>query len=407
MRCGKSDEQVRLFDGFYGFESIKICEKCSIISNIPIIKRPSADQLKSSERPFGVRDRLNVMAGLKKEEKIEKSLKEEMNELENSPQLQKPEELVFKLVDNFHWILQMGRRRRGFTVKQLADSIGEGESAIKMLEKGIVPAKAFNLIEKIEQFLKIKLIKKDAYENIIKESQVESVRLKPLLGERKPIVLEEAKKITVSVEKRVFDRKEQIKREESNDMIKQAIYEEKSPSAKRKEMVDGSALKIEDFRHDKIRELTMADVRNMDDKNERDFEVEGLKRRDELGREQVEDFGKEDIEKLKRKTYRQETMGASAIVNSKIAKGKTPTIYDLMKAREEKEKKFGVSDASIKPERVVPRISSAEQQLPKQEEASGKKKKGFFSSLKYKLGLGKVYDRLDIDLETGLPKTEL
>ena len=68
-RCGKNEEEVMLFDGIYVNEPVKICERCAILSNILIIKKPTSEQLKASERPFGVRDRLSRMAGIKQEYK--------------------------------------------------------------------------------------------------------------------------------------------------------------------------------------------------------------------------------------------------------------------------------------------------------------------------------------------------
>ena len=50
VRCDVDGEKVRLFDAIYLGRIEKICERCSIIENIPIIKRPDALKLKESER---------------------------------------------------------------------------------------------------------------------------------------------------------------------------------------------------------------------------------------------------------------------------------------------------------------------------------------------------------------------
>ena len=39
-RCDVNGEEVRLFDAVYDGRMGQICERCSIIENIPIIKKP-------------------------------------------------------------------------------------------------------------------------------------------------------------------------------------------------------------------------------------------------------------------------------------------------------------------------------------------------------------------------------
>lgn len=329
VRCGKNEEEIRLFDGFYGVEPVKICERCSIISNIPIIKRPSADQLKESEKAYSVRQRLNFMKGVKPEEKKNITLGEELKNIEKMPERERPEDLVFKLVDNFHWIIQTQRRRKGFTTKQMADIIGESESALKMLEKGLIPTKSLGLIEKIEQFLSIRIIKKDAFEKMKEEANM--LKNKPQVIEYRTKLLENPEKNPLGTETRE-DHLRKMRKEEGDDMIKEAIIEEKNPVAKGMEEIDGTPLRMGDFRSSKIKSLTIADLKRIDEEVERDFEVEEQKTKQQIGDEQFENFGKEDTEKLKKKVYR------GNYSPTRISKNKVPTIYDLMKAKSEKEK---------------------------------------------------------------------
>ena len=78
-KCGKTEDEIRLFDGIYISESVKVCERCSLLEGIPIIKAPSTGQLKESEKPgrSQVYSRLKRMAGIK-EEKQSKSIFEEL-----------------------------------------------------------------------------------------------------------------------------------------------------------------------------------------------------------------------------------------------------------------------------------------------------------------------------------------
>lgn len=306
-RCSRTEEEVRLFDGIYVTDSVKICERCSIISNIPIIKRPSADQLKDSEKSYIVRERLMKMNHLDNSEKKVKSPYEQLKEIDSKPELEQPEDLVFKLVDNYHWIIQTERRRKGITTKQLADSLGESESAIKLLEKGIIPSGALNLITAIEQFLKIKLVKKDFMDKINEQ--------KNQLKNTNSIIYRKSDPV---VEKNLVS---EMKKEETNDMVKQAIINEQNVRLKKIESSGGYPLPASEFRK-KDGQMSISELRKINEVVEKDLTT---KSREEVGREQVENLGKEDTAKIRRTIF-------------KDSKSKVPTIYDLMKKKEERDK---------------------------------------------------------------------
>ena len=64
VRCNIGGEEVRLFDAIYEGRMAKICERCSIIENVPIIKKPNVSQLKESEiGRVGVYDRMKRLSG--------------------------------------------------------------------------------------------------------------------------------------------------------------------------------------------------------------------------------------------------------------------------------------------------------------------------------------------------------
>jgi ribosome-binding protein aMBF1 (putative translation factor) len=277
-RCDRSAEEVRLFDGISVNDSIKICEKCSLIAGVPIIKRPSTSQLKDSERPYGVRERLNRMAHLAKNEKKIKSSYEEIKELESRPELEQPEDLVFKLVDNFHWIIQTERRRKGLSPKQLADAIHESESAIKMLERGIVPSKSIDLIRTLEQFLKVRLIRRDLLD-ALEEKKLEEEKVNRFILQKK------------------------------NEIIK-----------KQDSLVLGVRPTSRTSQDSRVR-----DLQRQSDNINRDFSF-SKKSSEDIGKEQMEDIGKEDTDYIKRKVYGEKP------------KSRPPSIYDLMKKKEERDR---------------------------------------------------------------------
>jgi ribosome-binding protein aMBF1 (putative translation factor) len=168
FKCGISDKNAQLFDAITKEGLVKICEGCSAFSDFPILRRPTAFQLKEIERKPTTYERLSRMSGLKNlnERKVEKSdylIRQEKslramvdkNYAEKIKQEAKPRP---DLVDNFHWIIMRARRSKHVTQKQMADAIGEAEAAIKMAEEGILPENNY-LLNKIQGYLEINLLK--------------------------------------------------------------------------------------------------------------------------------------------------------------------------------------------------------------------------------------------------------
>ena len=318
VRCGVSEEEVRLFDGIYVNEVVRICERCALLSDVPLIKRPSAEQLKESEKSWKVRERLGRISRVEsapERAKVESSIR--LNQIE----IIKPkrnEKIESNLVDNYHWVLMVSRRKRGLTVKQLAEAIGESESAIKLLEKRVLPEESLELLRKLEQFFNVRIFKKKPEEVI----RIETIpyKIQKEMKERREII---------NLEKEKANRIERIREEEGEDMLREAILEEKEPKILVHEEVDGTPLRILDFKKAKKENLSIAELKIIQDKIDKDFTH---KTSYEVGEEQVEDIGKENTEEIKRKIY-----GRASSVASKKSSG-TPTIYDLMKKKEEKDR---------------------------------------------------------------------
>jgi len=342
-RCGKSEEEIRLFDALYISESVKMCERCALMTGVPLIKTPSAEQLKASEKPYGVRERLSRLVGLNTGIKKEESVADQLKKIDESPELVKPEELVFKLIDNFHWNIMTSRRRKCLSQKQLGEAIGESESAIKLLERGKIPRNSMNLITKLEQFLNINLIKKDSLERMREMQTIENARRQKEMEERIDGRIESIRKM--KEEKRegskiILKNPEQnplglhikdpreLKEEEGDEMIKEAITHEK-PEVRKFEEIEGRPLPRLEFKRREIENVRIADLRRMNELVEKDFEYE-KHTKEEIGKEQLEGFGKEDMEKINRTIARE--------IPKKENKNKVPTIYDLMKKKEERDK---------------------------------------------------------------------
>jgi len=174
FKCGKSDREVKLLDAISFGEIVKICEECSLIENIPIIRKPTTQQLKESERSYTVKERLRRMAGLSEEKEEIKKLAKKITDITlddlrhknkegglREQELAKKRSKPLNLIDNFHWHVLLSRKKKKLTRKQLAELLGESETAIKMIENKEMPDDPEKLIKKLEQFFGIKLRKED------------------------------------------------------------------------------------------------------------------------------------------------------------------------------------------------------------------------------------------------------
>jgi len=164
--CGISDAQRRVFQVVSPKEIIFVCEKCAAEEGFPIVKTKKVEP-EEKGRVKTVYERMSELSGVKPREpepfelrKQEKDLRRIVNT--NYEEKMKKQAINLKsrpdLVDNFHWIIMRVRRVKGLTQGQLAERIGELEATIKMAEQGIVP-EGYVLIDKLERFLKVKLIK--------------------------------------------------------------------------------------------------------------------------------------------------------------------------------------------------------------------------------------------------------
>jgi len=189
FKCERTEKEVKLIDAIYENEITKICEECAITEDIPIIRKPSSFQLKTSKKPPTVYERLSKISGIsnvtakqKQESKVQEIMKKitisnspDLNQLsiKQRQELAKKANQPLNLIDNFHWHIQMTRRKKKITQSQLAQILAEPEEAIKMIESGKLPDDANKIIRKIEQYFKINL-EKSAFE--AEQNRLQKVR---------------------------------------------------------------------------------------------------------------------------------------------------------------------------------------------------------------------------------------
>ncbi len=159
--CGISEQKARLFDALSLKERgvVKICENCSKKEDMPIVKKPTTEQLKEAEK----RPRYFGGARISKQQEYEKSGTEttlrEIIDRNYKSSISPEKKPRPDLVDNFHWLIMVERRKKKLTQEQLAKEIVESEAAIKMAEQGFLPEDDYKLISKLESFLGVKIRK--------------------------------------------------------------------------------------------------------------------------------------------------------------------------------------------------------------------------------------------------------
>ena len=193
FRCSVTREETRLFDAIAEEGIVKACKDCIDREKLPIVKKPSLDQLKESEDRVSVRDKLSMMAGIEsktdsqgKREYVRTSSAKNKGEfdlndviernLEKRKLSQKSMEKLppeKELVENFHWKVMRGRRLKKISQEQLGAEIGESETAINMGESGELPEDFDRLIKKLEAYLRINLFKNPRSGRRDKKSEAE------------------------------------------------------------------------------------------------------------------------------------------------------------------------------------------------------------------------------------------
>ena len=118
--CDVTGAEVRLYDAILEGRPSTLCERCSIIENIPIIKTPNPGQLKEAERGEKVVSRMRRLTGLQQSKKQETFFREDkLKELEKNPELEKPQQKKLNLLPHFHWEI-MKNRKEGKHSKEFA-----------------------------------------------------------------------------------------------------------------------------------------------------------------------------------------------------------------------------------------------------------------------------------------------
>lgn len=284
-KCHRSEEEVRLFDVIYENEIVKMCERCAVIEEIPIIKRPTTSQLKEAEKNYSVYQRLKRMAGLEKKEEKYETVLERIKTLDENPELEMPEEKSFNLVHNFHWYIMRARRNKGLSQRQLAMLLGESEEAIKMIERSELPGEPEILIKKVEQFFQIRL--RERTEKEIEEEK-EKFRESSFLRRR---ALEKEK------ETEGIKNESEVEILNEEDIVSSIAYGKTVNTDIEKGSMEKIPARVLSFKPDALKNLTIDDLQKMKEEREKAEKIIKVGE----GEFKAEDFVQEARKEEKRK----------------------------------------------------------------------------------------------------------
>ncbi|MFA4887905.1 MAG: helix-turn-helix domain-containing protein [Candidatus Nanoarchaeia archaeon] len=157
--CKKNEEEIQLYEGILDNEVVKVCKTCADLDNIPIIRKPSQEQLKKADTNQSVRERMERLSGSRRpvtdigyDQSIVQS---------NIARLRMPANKQHHpdVQDNYYWELNIARRRKKLSIVQVAQITGIPTETIRAIEQGQIPAGFEQIFLKLESFLGIKLLK--------------------------------------------------------------------------------------------------------------------------------------------------------------------------------------------------------------------------------------------------------
>ncbi len=205
-RCKVSESDIKLFDAIYNGKMDCLCERCSVIDNVPIIKIPTLNQLKRlEEKRTSNKPQQRATYSSRREDTF--VLNDKLKELETHPELELPEIEKLNLSDNFHWQIMKIRRNKGITIEKLAREIGESQKVLEMIEKGKIPENGAHIIRKIEQFFQVRLRKVSYLERM----HAQRVR-RPILLDEQGRVLDKIPEPEIKIVEEEDEDEEEIKK---------------------------------------------------------------------------------------------------------------------------------------------------------------------------------------------------
>ncbi len=261
--CKTPWDQTNLFEGVYENEMIMVCADCAREENIPIIRKPTSEQLEKAEIRYSVRERMERLSGMNKPKRLNREQKIVQSNL-GKLKMPEPKQKNDSVLDNYYWTLNMARRRKKMTINQVSQQTGISSVVINSIERGQIPIDFQEVFFKLETYFRIKLLK-------FHKSKVNYV----LNSEEENDLIEEVKTNISKAE--IFDEEKEL---EDVDKLR------KERAEKLKKLKNG---KLDFSKRKSLNSLTLNDLVDM----KKNREKEKVRQRIQ---EQTEDLFGEDLE---------------------------------------------------------------------------------------------------------------
>ena len=157
--CKKTSDEVQLFKGISEDGLVSICKDCAEEEKVPIIRKPTNEQIKKIDKRDSVRERMERLSfGSRDASEISDDQAKVQG---NLAKLRMPEDKQMNedVLDNYYWTLNMARRRKKMSISQLSRMSGISQEIIEDIERGILPVGFKEAMLKLESFLGIGLLR--------------------------------------------------------------------------------------------------------------------------------------------------------------------------------------------------------------------------------------------------------
>lgn len=156
--CKRESDEIGLFEGILNAEMVMVCAGCAEEEGIPVIQKPSEEQLQKANERYSVRERMERLSGIRDTTEISEDQTITQGNLSKLRVLPK-KQYHGEVLDNYYWTLNIARRRKKLSIGQLAGLIKIEANILQSIEKGKIPENFNEIFLKLESFLGIKLLK--------------------------------------------------------------------------------------------------------------------------------------------------------------------------------------------------------------------------------------------------------
>ena len=121
--CKRTSDEVRLLEGILKAEMVRVCTECAKTEGIPLVHKPSEEQLEKANERYSVRERMERLSGMRDTTEISN---DQIVTQGNLAKLRAPPKKQYndEVLDNYYWTLNIARRRKKLSINQLSRLIG-------------------------------------------------------------------------------------------------------------------------------------------------------------------------------------------------------------------------------------------------------------------------------------------